>query len=359
MSSRTRTSLNAIRALAAIYVVVHHLALSAEIAGPVKILFKFGQEAVMVFFLLSGFLIFHHEKHRVQTDLRGYYFRRLRRVYPPLIVALALSALIAWLGGTLAADFDFRALVLNLLSLQDLGEYKPGTIVEPFLGNLPLWSLSYEVFFYLVFPLIMVVRRRSRHLALGVVGGLSVIGYLSYVAAPNHFSIVLAYLLVWWAGAFIADLYSSYELGLSSLIPLVGWIVALCLVAAVAYGYNDSANLSLFLRQSLRLFVFTLLCLAVVGSKLVNVLVRATSWLPGPAAYIASISYGLYLFHYPLLIQWDFVHSPLTFVVAVLLLVGISVIGDRYLDRVLPKPKRPRNAALAEGGGARPAHDRV
>jgi hypothetical protein len=58
---------------------------------------------------------------------------------------------------------------------------------------------------------------------------------------------------------------------------------------------------------------------------------------------VVSILYGLYVFHYPLLIQWDFAQSPVGLVVSLLMLVGLSMLGDRYLDRVIPKPQAVRS----------------
>ena len=180
-------ALDVIRALSAVYVVIHHIVVNSTIAGPLVVIFKYGPEAVIVFFLLSGFVIFANERNRVQRSAKSYYLRRIRRIYPPLLVAFAVSALVAWLDGTLARDFVPVTLVLNLLSLQDLGDFKPGVIAYPFLGNGPLWSLSYEVFFYLVFPIIMFAHRKSSGMSLGIVGGLSVVGFGSYVVAPTTF----------------------------------------------------------------------------------------------------------------------------------------------------------------------------
>lgn len=184
ISNHLRVALDLIRALAAVYVVVHHVVIHSALSGQATYPFRFGQEAVMVFFLLSGFLIFASEQNRVRRGLRGYYLRRLRRIYPPLLIAMALTAVVVWMNGTLAQRFEVPELVLNLLSLQDMSALKPGVIVDPFLGNGPLWSLSYEVFFYLLFPLVVVAWRASRRLALTIVGVVSLAGYSTFLLVP-------------------------------------------------------------------------------------------------------------------------------------------------------------------------------
>jgi peptidoglycan/LPS O-acetylase OafA/YrhL len=335
-----RTALDVVRALAALYVVMNHVVAHAQLTGPIYLIFKWGPEAVIVFFLLSGFVIFHNEKHRVRGGLVGYYTRRLRRIYPTLMVAFALSAVLALLGGTLAARFDLRELLLNLASMQDL-DFKPGNIVLPFLGNGPLWSLSYEVAFYLVFPAIMVAYRRGRGLALTAVGAASIVGLVTYALVPNHFSLVLAYLLTWWAGAVVADLYTRDTLHFVSLLPVLGWLSALCAATGVAVLLNSREDMTQVLKLSLTLFAFALGCVLIAGSPVARAFARLCSPTARVAAYVASISYGLYVFHFPLLTQWGVTGTPLGFACAVILLIGLSTLGDRWLSRALAPRKRP------------------
>lgn len=342
ISGQLRVTLDLVRALAAVYVVVHHVVVNSDLPGPMTYPFRFGQEVVIVFFLLSGFLIFASEQTRIRTDLRGYYLRRVRRIYPLLLAAMAVTAAVVWMNGLLAQEFKSADLLFNLLSVQDVSALKPGVIVDPFLGNSPLWSLSYEVFFYLVFPLVMIARRVSRQFALTLVGVVSVVGYGTFLLAPNHFSLIAGYLLVWWAGAVVADLYRSNKLSFRRLVPLLGWLAAVCAVAGAGVVLFGRSDVGVFPLLPLRHFAFSLVCVALCGTVLAAVLVRSAQRLVRPAAYVASISYGLYVFHYPLLIQWDAAQTPAGFALALVLLVVVSVLGDRLLDRVMPRPSLPR-----------------
>lgn len=332
-----RRSLDAVRALAAVYVVVHHVVVNSSLTGPVTYPFRFGQEAVIIFFLLSGFLIFSAEEIRVQTDLKGYYYRRIRRIYPLVISAFAVSAIVAFLDGKLAESFSTRTLVLNLFALQDVSALKLGVITDPFLGNSPLWSLSYEVFFYLVFPLVMVARRVSRNFALATVGIVSLAGYGSYLLAPNHFSLVAGYLLVWWAGAVVADLYKTGGVRWGGLAPLMGWLTALCAVAAASLISYPEAGVGVFPLLPLRHFMFTFACIAVFLTLPRHTVIKFLSKGGTIAAFIASISYGLYVFHYPLLIQWEWAQTPLGGLVAGIALITCAILGDRVLDQIIPR----------------------
>jgi peptidoglycan/LPS O-acetylase OafA/YrhL len=61
LSQRVSAGLDAARAIAAIYVVIHHWATSNQLTNGPGLIFRFGQEAVIVFFLLSGFVIFAND----------------------------------------------------------------------------------------------------------------------------------------------------------------------------------------------------------------------------------------------------------------------------------------------------------
>ena len=154
LSVKLSASLDAARAVAAGYVVLHHVALARGWANGPGLALRFGDEAVMVFFLLSGFVIFANERTRA-TRPAGYYLRRLRRIYPALVAALLVSTLIAVDNGTFFSMFSYKDLLGTLASLQDIASLKPGVIVDPYLQNFSLWSLSYEVAFYLAFPLVL------------------------------------------------------------------------------------------------------------------------------------------------------------------------------------------------------------
>ncbi|MBK9237042.1 MAG: hypothetical protein IPO19_14005 [Rhodoferax sp.] len=82
------------------------------IAGPahwlVPILGSAGRHAVLVFYLLSGFLIVQSIGHNIRTHGvfagRSYFFSRLARLYPPLLLAIVSTTLVAWLINGLALN---------------------------------------------------------------------------------------------------------------------------------------------------------------------------------------------------------------------------------------------------------------
>lgn len=138
-----------------------------------------GHEAVMVFFVLSGFWITRAVDRRKDDEVfwRPYLTDRLSRLLIVLIPALVIGGLIdAWgifsdslhySGGSpatsvpdnIAKHLTVAAFVGNTLFLQ-------GLAVPTFGSNGPLWSLAYEFWFYLWFPAIFFVLRRRWTIAL-------------------------------------------------------------------------------------------------------------------------------------------------------------------------------------------------
>ncbi|MEY3826084.1 MAG: hypothetical protein RLZZ148_898, partial [Cyanobacteriota bacterium] len=144
--------LDDIRGLAAVYVIIYHLLQPFKSLPPgVKLFFSFGQEAVILFFLLSGFVIYTASCRYPKLTYKNYFIKRFRRIYFPFIIALLLSVLVFAFNGTLQHEFSFQNLISNIFMLQDIDIVKDGVWVNPFLKNYPLWSLSYEWWFYMLF----------------------------------------------------------------------------------------------------------------------------------------------------------------------------------------------------------------
>jgi peptidoglycan/LPS O-acetylase OafA/YrhL len=140
--------------------------------------FEFGHQAIVGFFVISGYLVggaaIAHLLKR-ETFLTEYLIHRFARVYIVLVPAVALTALVDGLGRFLAPDGIYQHpnfkdhwsasyLLNNLASLQDL-------VMPAYGSNGPLWSLAYEFWYYVTFPLIMLALIGRYPLALRVLAG--------------------------------------------------------------------------------------------------------------------------------------------------------------------------------------------
>jgi peptidoglycan/LPS O-acetylase OafA/YrhL len=335
LSEPVMCALDAARACAAGYVVVHHFTRAHELSQGFGVVFRFGQEAVLVFFLLSGFVIFANE-HQRAVHPKGYYLRRLRRIYPPLLCAMILSTLVAMANDDLTLRFHWTELWGTILGLQDLSFLKPGVIVDPYLGNEPLWSLSYELFFYLMFPPILRLWKAAPRRANHVIGTICCGCYILFTVSPNHFTLMGSYFLVWWCGAMAANAYLSGGRSCATMPDSYGWLVALCAVAAMAVFKTGYRGAGYYPFLPLRHFAMAALMLAALFGPLGKLSAAMIGGGRKLFSGIASISYGLYVLHFPLLVQWKTAWSATGLVGSVVLLLLLAYLVERRLPRILP-----------------------
>jgi peptidoglycan/LPS O-acetylase OafA/YrhL len=342
MSPGVSAALNALRTLAAVYVLVHHVFQSRGIFGGPAFLLAFGQESVLVFFLLSGFVIQASEAGRVSTDLRGYSLRRVARIYPLLIAAMLISTIIAWLQHRLADGFSWSSLFGTLAALQDDGGRKPGVIVLPYLRNDPLWSLSYEVWFYALFPMATAMRQRvGARMGDWMIASIGMLSLLIYVLLPNFPCLIIGFFQIWWLGARLADSWRGRQ-------PVwqTTWVTQLGLLgsALICFGFAEWRGFPFAIAEFPWLLVRQFLVALLLFYGLVFLVQRPWSQriekLSGAFAFSASLSYGIYVLHFPVLIDTGFYRSAGGLLAGGLLLFLLCWLLDRklslWLRRALP-----------------------
>ena len=303
--------LEMLRGFAAVYVFAGHLLRERILSksSRVGLLLAFGQEAVMLFFLISGFVVYYSTAKHGDLAFRPYFARRLRRIYPIYLVALLLSYLCA--SPVVRAAVTIPQLLGNLCLLQDFSRGKPGVWVDPLCANFVLWSLSYEWWFYMMFfPVYRLVRPAWQLHAVTI---LSLIGYATYSLHPNQASLFLTYFIFWWCGAELARSYlDGVPLTLGTqrrpvlcLTLFSGLLAAPVLLAAwnrqpLSFGVHPILEL----RHSLACWLFLV----------VGLLWARAGWKGFDAIFqvfglAAPISYALYVFHYPLAVSSTYLSS--------------------------------------------------
>lgn len=153
-----------------------------------------GFVGVDVFFVISGFLISGIILNEIQLgtfSLRGFYARRMRRIFPALLLVLFVSLLAGcWLllpadlmrlGKQLAASALF---VSNFYFWFQSGYFSPDAQTFPLLH---LWSLGVEEQFYIVWPLIIIGLRRRPNWIMLAIASIGVASLLASIALlGNH-----------------------------------------------------------------------------------------------------------------------------------------------------------------------------
>jgi peptidoglycan/LPS O-acetylase OafA/YrhL len=166
MRPEVSVHLDALRALAAFAVFVAHVGdygvVAPELAAWVP---EFGHDAVVVFFVLSGYVIAFTAGAR-HPDLGDYAAARAARLYSVALPVLLLTFARAAVGVGLAPDLyvDRYQLAKPALyvpfHLAFLGEL--WWLSEQPVANVPYWSLGYEAWYYLLFGLLAYYRGTAR-----------------------------------------------------------------------------------------------------------------------------------------------------------------------------------------------------
>lgn len=154
--------LDALRGIAALVVALHHFNVLRLIpyrdANAVRQHFDLGLFGVMLFFIVSGYIIPASLERR--GDVRAFWIGRIFRIHPALVVALTVSVLMVPAGdfsvSLLQTGDDLASLVANGLLLQDLLGVVNGMNVT--------WTLCYEMVFYF-FVTALFTRGLHRHSA--------------------------------------------------------------------------------------------------------------------------------------------------------------------------------------------------
>ncbi|MRD46858.1 acyltransferase [Caenimonas koreensis] len=300
MSGVKLPGLEALRGFAALYVFAHHARLAPNSGW--GMLLYFGQEAVILFFLLSGFVIDHSTRGRSVTAKR-YLIHRFRRIYPIFLVALFLAYLAACVSARELVPVQAVQLLGNILMMQDVASLKPGVWVDTYRGNSALWSLSYEWWFYMGFiPLSLWAadRKASRF---PLVWLLSLLGAGSYLLLPNQLSLFLGYFVIWWAGVELSRDYSAAGfVARGTAMKIIGGLLALALVWSIPLVGMSGAKIALGTSPFLQVRHF-LAAAAFVGIAYGWSMIRFRGFFPlmRPFCLIAPVSYFLYACHLPLI----------------------------------------------------------
>jgi peptidoglycan/LPS O-acetylase OafA/YrhL len=162
-----------LRAVLVVAVMAHHVEWDLGDTTPI---FEAGWLPVDGFFVLSGFLIatalLREFDARGAIDVAGFLARRLARIYPALLVALAAIAAVA----LLADQRPFADVWPSLASAASLGHNFNYRGVSPLLTEVgPYWSLGIELQFYIVFPFVALALLAARASRRTWVAGLVVV----------------------------------------------------------------------------------------------------------------------------------------------------------------------------------------
>jgi len=341
MKASRLDKLEAVRGFAALYVVFFHiLPQKIELWGVnIGYLFRFGPEAVIVFFVLSGFVIkFTYEKSKDKSF--GYYFiRRFIRLYIPLFLIFIMAYAIKCYSVGTWANPDLKILVGNLFMLQDVISQKPNVIVPSYMGNGVLWSLSYEWWFYMLF--FVLVTHVAKEKLNKFVTVLTIIAALSYMVYPFIVNRLAMYFAIWWTGVHFADIYlKKEEFTFKAIMPQlvllgsISAILALNLKLNFEYTKIYTYPLVAYPFVELRHFIFAIMVL--VGA----IVWRKLNWIAfdiflTPFKFLASCSYVIYISHHYLVVEATYLNFVNNKIVEYGLYVIVLVLFSYFIEVIV------------------------
>lgn len=266
----------------------------------------FAHQAVVVFFLISGWLVGGSLLNKVaaagsagtttaaggDSPWRIYAIDRLTRLWTVLVPALGLMLLVGLLTGAVDPirtdvstpnEYSATAFFGNLLGLQTMA-------VDNYGGNYALWSLANETWYYIGFPLLLVAftsPSRTRRLVVAAV--LLLLG--TTLRLP-----ITVYFVLWLLGAAFSRIRIDCGRGTRTVLLAM---VAVCSMYFRLRGSNDDLSLESFpqdLVVSLPLLIFlsTMQAPFVVRSSPLRLVTRVSRFL-------SELSFTLYVTHIPVI----------------------------------------------------------
>ena len=166
LGKKYRSDIDGLRAIAVLVIVIYHAFPSALVGGFI---------GVDIFFVISGYLISRIIFTRLNEnnfDFLEFYSRRIRRIFPALLMILIVSFVVGWfvmlgdeykqLGKHIAGGAGF---ISNFIFWSESGYFDTAAETKPLLH---LWSLGIEEQFYIIWPLFLWLawRNKSHHFLL-------------------------------------------------------------------------------------------------------------------------------------------------------------------------------------------------
>jgi peptidoglycan/LPS O-acetylase OafA/YrhL len=286
-----RPDIDGMRALAVLAVILFH-AFPGILPG--------GFVGVDIFFVISGYLITQiitNDLEKRRFTLADFYARRIRRIFPALIVVLIACVAVGW--DLLALDelksffnnvFASALFSANLMLLSETGYFDVAAHAKPLLH---LWSLGIEEQFYLAWPAALMIT--PRRFLTGMILAVLVASFALNIAFLKDYPSAVFYLpftRVWELAAGALALNIPRQRGRTAeTLALVG----LLLIGVSFFAFNDHTP---FPGLAATVPVAGTMLLVLCENSWIN-----TRFIANPTGVnIGLISYPLYLWHWPVLV---------------------------------------------------------
>ena len=293
MNKKLSNYLDIVRVIASFAVLFQHLSMYNNDVFPA--FQNYGHPAVMGFFILSGYVIAFVADQREKT-FNVYLKHRFARLYSVMVVAWLLSIILDTTGNLINNSFYAGEIATDNLLLRIFSHIfflqESWFVSIQFFANQPLWSLAYEFWYYLLFGTIMLYKGKYK---------ISLIVIITLIMGP----VILIYSIIWFAGAFLYKLHQK-QLQVDPLLASIIFLISIPIIFSYPYWnhlllpeelpsigklsfltYIDDLIFASFITMNIFFFRYS-----VFSFTLIMPVIR----------FLSSISFSLYVFHFPLML---------------------------------------------------------
>jgi len=310
----------------------------------------FGWTGVQLFLLISGFLIhlgfLKGEAQGSPLNIRTFLSKRFWRIYPPYLLTVLFFCFAVNGGRYLTQPDKVADLVSHLLMVHNLSQDTFWSI------NPSFWSIALEIQLYLIYPLLLFLRKKSgmhrTFLFTLLLAGAIIL--LNHLGLPGNFELayktnVFAFWYIWCAGAYLAERFHAgqpvFPKGHRSLLFSLALFAAMCTASCVEVIHVLVVPLAVF---AWMVFFEWFLRTPIPASW-------EAAWPYRGLVTVGLCSYSIYLIHQPYLrtlLRYfgEYGNQPFALAVKVSVVFGILFLISYALYQLVELPSIAHGARL-------------
>lgn len=290
--------------------------------GPLRV-FVAGGEAVTLFFILSGFVLFLPFQKTGSFSYLSFISKRILRIYTPYYISLLIALILLYLsykGSVEGLSNWFNHIWSSGISIKLIFEHLiligsfPNAEINPV-----LWSLVHEMRISFLFPILVILVKRYRSKNVLLVGLLtSSISWVLYTTfhemdygSMYDFSLTIHFISMFLIGALLAknrnkiiEYICKFTFRKKFVLFFIGLFFYLyvkpAMVLKIIFGHRDPIIATILDSYCVTIGAIILIILSLSSKKMSNFLLKK------PIHFLGKISYSLYLYHSIILLS--FIH---------------------------------------------------